>query len=1154
MVSYHTIHFTTMSLSKKYQKKSLREHIYTVTDTYVGSDKKQIISHWVLKPETWSSDNGFTLPEDGIVMERRDIEYVPAFYKIFDEILTNATDHKVRDPTLKTIKITADTETGEIVVFNDGIGIDVAEHPEYNTYIPTMIFGELLTSTNYNTDEKRIVGGKNGYGAKLTNIFSKKFIIETHDSKRGLLFKQTFKENMTVKTSPIIKNSKGKGYTKITFLPDYERFHMDGLEPDTYQLIMKRTMDASGCTPKDVNVFFNGMKCEFSGEKKWAVKSFEQYIGLYLPHDAQIVSEQCDRWEVIVCPSPTDEFDQISFVNGINTFKGGRHVDYIVDQVCKEVASAIKKKNKTLTVKPAIVRENIWVFIRSVIENPSFTSQTKEELTTLSKDFGSKCTLSPKFIKKLLSTELLSRVQTLSEFKENKKLKATEGVKKNKLTGIPKLDDAVYAGTKQSMKCTLIITEGDSAKAGAVSGLSSLGADGRKYYGVYPMRGKLLNVRDCSPTIIQKNKEITELQKIIGLKHFEGPNRKTYDMNSIQELRYGSIMIMTDADVDGSHIKGLLFNFFDTFWPTLLRVSGFMKAMITPIVKVSHGTKHHSFYTLNDYQKWKSQHKDGKGWHIKYYKGLGTSTAVEFKDYFKHLAENTVFYQHQNDCSESIDMAFNKTRSNDRKVWLRKMDPSVILEYNKQETIDYHSFIHKDLIHFSNSDNKRSIPSVIDGLKPSTRKILFTLLSRPGNKELKVSQLAGAVSERTSYHHGEQSLQQAIVSLAQNFVGSNNLPLLKPNGQYGTRLLGGNDSASPRYIFTQVQDYTPTLFMSDDNHTLHYLNDDGQSIEPDFYVPILPMLLINGTEGIGTGFSTFIPSFNPVDIKLAIQKKLKGQDIPELVPYYHGFTGKIQPIEDSNDEETLIAGTSVDTPKAYVTYGKYTIKGNRMDITELPIRMWTEKYKEFLEKCMDEKKTAKSGLLSNIKNITNYSTEEKVHFVVEFDKTFNLSSVSGEKIHKEMKLTSILRLTNMHAYNAKGVITKYHNVDEILDDYILTRRQYYTNRKQYFIKELNKQEMIVSAKIQFIRDIMEDRIVVFKQKRQDIVTQLEQKEYPKLASDYNVYDYLLSMQIISFSEDKVTHLEKQHDDIMKKLHYYKDTSEDDIWMEDLEKY
>lgn len=370
-------------------------------------------------------------------------------------------------------------------------------------------------------------------------------------------------------------------------------------------------------------------------------------------------------------------------------------------------------------------------------------------------------------------------VLSFAKFQQEKQMKKLDGHKRNRITGIVKLEDANNAGTRRAADCTLILTEGDSAKALAVSGLTEVGRDN---FGVFPLRGKLLNVREASTEAILKNTEINHIKTILGLQH-----GKVY--NSVDSLRYGSLMIMTDQDHDGSHIKGLIINFLDHFYPSLLKQAGFLVEFITPIVKCTKGKQEVSFFTLPEYENWKAAHADGKGWVIKYYKGLGTSSAQDAKKYFRAMDKHLLpFDTVQPGDRELIDLAFNKKKADDRKEWLRQFRPGTFLDHNIAK-VPLADFINKELILFSMADNVRSIPSMVDGLKPGQRKVMFGCFKRKLKAEIKVAQLGGYVSEHSAYHHGEQSLYMTIVNLAQDYCGANNVNILSPNGQFGTRLM-----------------------------------------------------------------------------------------------------------------------------------------------------------------------------------------------------------------------------------------------------------------------------------------------------------------------------------------------------------------------------
>lgn len=755
----------TSSLSK-YQKLTDREHILKKPDTYIGSIEN-------------TEHEDYLFNDDKIML--KEFQYIPGLYKLFDEGIVNCRDHVVRQAQavkdnkenalpVTNIDITIDSD-GTIHMTNDGNGIDIAEHPEYKIWIPELIFGHLRTSTNYDENKKeKTVGGKNGFGFKLVLIWSTWGRVETVDHVRGLKYIQEFKNNLTEITKPSITKCKTKPYTKVSFKPDYHRLGLSsGLTSDMLDLFKKRVYDVSAVTDKTIRVKLNGQVVP--------CKNFEQYIDLYVGNkiDTKRVYEQSDdRWEYAICLAPKEEFQQVSFVNGIYTSKGGKHVEYIMNQIIRKLCAYIKTKKK-VDVKPNTIKEQLMLFLRCDIENPSFNSQTKDELGTSSAMFGSSCNVSDSFIEKIAKMGVMSAACALTQVKEDKAAKKTDGSKSKSIRGIPKLIDANFAGTVKSNQCTLILCEGDSAKAGIVSGLSK---EDRNIIGVYPMKGKIFNTRGETLKRINENKEIIELKQILGL---ESGKKYTKEMAE-KTLRYSSVLFMTDQDLDGSHIKGLGLNLFQDQWNSLSSLENFIGFMNTPILKAKKNGQELLFYNDGEYNKWKSENET-KGWHVKYYKGLGTSTSKEFKEYFAN--KKIVYFSHDGASSDNVvDMVFNKKRADERKEWLTNYDRSSYLDTNDNK-VSYSDFVNKELIHFSKYDCERSIPNMMDGLKISLRKILYSAFKKNLTSEIKVAQFSGYVSEQSGYHHGEASLNAAIVGMAQDYVGSNNINLLMPNGQFG---------------------------------------------------------------------------------------------------------------------------------------------------------------------------------------------------------------------------------------------------------------------------------------------------------------------------------------------------------------------------------
>jgi DNA topoisomerase II len=637
----------------------------------------------------------------------------------------------------------------------------------------------------------------------------------------------------------------------------------------------------------------------------------------------------------------------------------------------------------------------------------------------------------------------------------------------------------------------------------------------------------MLNVRDASIKQITDNAEITHLKKILGLEV-----GKEYKDTS--KLRYGKVMIMTDQDHDGSHIKGLVLNMFHSMWPALLQLN-YITSMITPIVKVSKGKAVKSFFNLSDYHDWIGKTSDYKKWHTKYYKGLGTSNSVEAKEYFKHMKMNN--YLFSDETNQSMNLAFNKKEADLRKEWLYKYDEKKILD-SKDTNVTVETFIHKELIHFSNSDTKRSIGSLYDGLKPSQRKILYSCFKRKLYKEIRVAQLAGYVSENAAYHHGEASLQGAIIGMAQNFVGSNNINLLEPNGQFGTRIMGGSDAASCRYIHTELNRLTDCIYPKEDFPILKYVEDDGQQVEPYYYVPILPMVLVNGMTGIGTGFSTNIPSFNPLDICKNIKNIIDNKEFKTMIPWFHQFKG------------TIIKTGG----KTFMSKGIYNIINNTtIEITELPIGRWTEDYKEILNKMVIER-TSKNESKGIILDYENQSTDTTVYFKV-YLKPGYLSSAQWsedniDKIEKDFKLatTKHTSLTNIHLYNETNTIKKYDDIESIMREYCRVRLELYTKRKEYQLNELDKLIQLISAKCKFILEILENTIIIQKRTKADIIQQLSDKEYHQINE---TYDYLLRLPIYTLSQEEIDKLLNEKKELIEDRDELFETSINEMWLVEL---
>jgi DNA topoisomerase-2 len=1062
------------------QKLTHIEHVLKRPDSYVGPVELGTEPYWILNGDKFSKKN---------------LKYSPALLKIFDEILVNAIDRNSLHPKhVSSISVALDKQSGSVTIENNGPlgGISVRMHEKEGLWNPELVFGHLLTSTNYDDTQKRIVGGRNGYGAKLANIYSTEFSIVIKDHETKQMYTQSWSKNMTVCDPPKIKKHSGAtSSVAITFTPEWKRFGMSKMDDTIYKIFQKRVWDANICTTQNCKVKFNG--------DVLTKQTFETYAKMHEGVE-DVTCVNGDRWSVCIGPAENG-MEQVSFVNGLCTNKGGTHVDHAANLIANGIIDEMAKKIK---LRPQQVKNTFNIFVKATLENPTFSSQVKSECTSKSQSFGSKFEPPKNFVKNALKTGIADELLALSKFKEMKELAKTDGTRKSKITGIPKLDDANKAGTAQSGKCTLIVTEGDSAKTLAVAGLSVVGRD---HYGVFPLRGKCKNVRDVSVAQLTSNQEFNDLKKILGLQQGK-------EYTSVSELRYGRLMIMTDADNDGSHIKGLILNMIHYFWPSLLKLN-FVVSMVTPIIKATKASQTKSFYTDSAFRTW---YGDGKqGWKIKYYKGLGTSTSAEAREYFKKIQDLTVKFDVDTMTDDSIVLAFDKKKADARKSWLlentAKDADQLEVPYGNVKQLDISDFVHKDLVNFSLADLKRSIAHMADGLKPSQRKVMYACFKKNLKDEMKVAQLAAFVAEKSAYHHGEVSLADTIVKLANDYTGSNNINLLEPCGQFGTRLMGGKDASQTRYIFTKLTKDARKIFDPKDDAILNYLDDDGRPIEPDFYMPTLPMVLVNGTEGIGTGFSCYVPPFKPDDIKDNIKRILSGDEIVPMRPWFRGFKGVVHKEEDT-----------------WMMEGVWNWSGRNIVVTELPPGRWTQDYKEYLDGLVEKKLIG--GFINN-------STTEDVHF--------EIMDYAGKDLLKDLKLRKTFRVSNMHLFHPTRGIHKYESPEEILKDFVELRLEHYKKRKAHLIDVLEKRAEMCDHKSKFVSMVIEGKLVVFKRKKVELEAEMS-SIFPKI--DGNL-DYLLNTKTVEYTEERVKALldeaKQAKDDLEKMLK----TSHITMWKTDI---
>lgn len=1069
----------------KYSWLSAHQHVLQRPDTYVGPVASTIVH-----------GHAFDTKEETLSTREVQCEASPALFKLFDEVIVNAMDNSQRDPSQKYIKTSVDAATGVFRVCNDGGTIPIKHWKDTERYIPEILMYELMSGENF-ADDRAHVGGRNGLGVKIVNILSTKFQVEILNVEDGFSYSQTFTQNATQRGTPIVKKLAKhvkRSSTTIQWVPDFERLGMSlPLDANVMSLFETRAFDAAACT--NINVFFN--------EQKIPIKTFKEYTlgfgGTWVAKEL-LKTEQC---ELEVCVAKASHGSTIGFVNGLQCSQG-THIDLVHRKLHECVNEYCKKKlKKACTVRPQQVKDAFDVVVTLRVNNPSFSSQTKERLDLRVDKFGAQFALSPSFVRQL--EKVCDVFVDLLKAQEDKDVaKSVQQTKKQRHL-IPKYQRALKP------QANLYITEGDSAMAMAIAGF---GVIGRERNGVFPLRGKLVNVFGMSHKSALSHKEIMHLSQILQLE----PS-KMYDASSTKNLPYRHVVIFTDQDHDGSHIMGLVLTFLRELYPSLFKVwPDFVKRFATPLVKAKVGKELKCFYSEVEFKKWKETNTPVS---VKYYKGLGTSTDTEAKEYFRNIQRHLTIVQHTGDASEkAISTFFAASQADMRKTLLKQIDPNSCIDYEKDVTT-FENFCHDELIHHCAADNERSIPSAIDGFKPSHRKILFTARKRI-KKEMRVAALAAMTTEETAYHHGEASLVMAIMMMAQQHVGTNNISYLVPKGQFGSRCDKRDTGlAAPRYVYTEPSAASRLVFKAEDDGILSFLEDDGISIEPEYYIPVIANALINGSEGIGTGYKTSIPPFNPKEVIQATREFIeKGQVQTQLLPFYQGFKGTIELVEGG-----------------FLCTGLYTFDKNTLTITELPPKVWSNPYFEWLQ----------HRDLSFVNDVQQHSTKDSVCIKVVCKPN---TSLSHEKILEEFKMTTKITTTHMFLYDAQHVLQQYKDPEDVIKEHAAVRRNKYRARLDKQIEELEMELVLIENKHRFVQEVVSDAIDLRQMTKDELKSYFTTHNF----FEHNEFKYLLDMKIYAITKDEVKRLvdlltQKNGDlDILKK------TTVDSLWLKELNEF
>ena len=1086
--------------------------------------------------------HGFNI-EHGKV-EKSKFHITDILYNIFDEIATNALDHAIKTRLsnhfniVKNIAISFDEDS--ITVTNDGPGFDidrfVTEKSSGKTfYGPEAAFTLLNTSSNYDKSETLYSGGKNGHGAKLTFIYSKKLIIDTTSItynaeniptevvryQQNLVFdSRTFKPNSelpNITRTPFVGPIRTG--TLIRFFPDPDA--LDGcVVKDIEPLIIRRAMEMTQFfEPGAINISLNGSPIHNSPlpeyTKKFVVPKVSSTRTPVLCHVCGPIMPDVFQWKFSLYVSPNGhKQDIVSYVNGMYTPQGGSHVNHVLnivsgliyDRLSDKYKESEKKKKSSdnVGVTKSVIKGMISGMIIAFIDKPQFESQIKAKVSVPQKRIPPITGISNEAIKHFLNRGLIKKIEDRIELLTRSRL--TKEMNELKCKGrrikVDKYRPAGFALSRshdQKMKATLIISEGDSANGQVIKGLKVLGQKGADIFGTFPVRGKVINAMKQKEQKVHNNVIFKSIVTILGLEF-----KKDYT-HTKRGLNYGRVLIFTDADEDGTHIKGLIISIFQEEWPSLLKSDDFIYALKTPYVRVKKGdTTRHEFYSLRQYKSYVDVNgpfnSSLQSW---YYKGIGSNTDDEIADIFERLTDHFVVFRWDLESSDWINVAFG-TSPQARREWLKGYDPNADdgASYEASE-ITYSTFINEHMKNFACYDNWRKIPSLLDGLKPVQRKIIYGMKKLNSKKKSKMNILCAKLMAISHYAHGEGSIQQAAFRMGQCITGINNLNLLKPEGNFGSR--EEHKCAQPRYAYTKLEPWTQLIFRPEDDPILIPTIQEGKVVEPLTYAPIIPMILVNGTDGIGTAHSTFIPKYKlGALINIILARLDMDMRRYKLSPYYVYFKGTI---EDKYDPYENVNG--------YICKG--VIQQDRADsrkfhITEIPVggkaAKTHEKYKEFLgtlidkgtivyARAMPQEKGSPSLKKKTRGKVSPYMDQFTIILSEETALKMIMLSDDTERvkfIYDTFKLRASISINNMKLFDKDNVIKKFVDPIDIFDEYFDYRLEMYAKRKQYILQELEREINLLHYKRLFIKGVIITRDIETRDvKRMDLIRTIDTK-------------------------------------------------------------
>lgn len=1086
-------------------------------------------THILMRPDNYIGENTYdtqfivVLNEEGVA-SKSELPFSPGLRQIFTEPLANMRDRIFVDPTCTIADVSTDGTS--IAMRNNGYGIPCSavtikedNGTERSIRQPELAFSVFQSSSNYDDSQQRVTGGRNGMGCKLTNVLSRSFTVETIDGETGEKFTQSFSDNMGTKSKPKVRKVKGKPFTKITFQPDLAALKVPAdtsLSAFTDQM-HTWVAEMAACTLGTINKS-KTVTFKWNG-KKTIMKSFKQLATAYMGPDC-IFDECAPRdgllpFQLALAKKEEGAVlqDDRGFVNGVPCNEGTLH-NHIRYRVYEKIKELVPDFNSF-----AQLFNSCTIMYNALVYNPSFDSQNKTQLTTKNKDWGFTWTPSDSFCNKLKKSSLVAEMKRHADDRnELKKLReqsnrvkeVTTKVKGRSIANVASLIDAAKAGYKSRKETTTLwIAEGNSAQSWIVSGLPN-----QDFHGVLAVRGKSLNLYKAKEEKKNNNVEINNLLAALGLQvgvdYSKPRNRKS--------LRYDRVVVAADNDKDGIHIRMQILSNLLYLNPTLQSFP-FLHVLITPLIILKPRAKRLDdlyFYSDQSFEEWCAINQVGK-YEISYTKGLG---AMDESDARKFVKERYVKRYRFEDGTKQIMVDMMGEDSAKRKDMLRSYDGDAHIPYEQyiaeeKEELSFADFVRLEYPQYCMADLKRKIPNVVDGLIPSQRKVIWTLLKKGITDVVRCDQLAGEVQKFTAYHHGETSLP--IMPLARDHVGANNVSVVKKRGIFGS-WLSKDSAAAPRYARAGLEDFGYLFWPKADFASLTMLVDDGQEIEPVYMPPVICWTLLNFRKGLATGWNTVLPGYNPIKVleltreltRVMEDSSLRGEfeaRCDASVPFFDMYTGSVKKTK----------------PFTYETEGVACIEGVEDDmvlvrITQLPVPCWVDDYVKSLQA---RSPTGSSKSHRYVKFVQSNSSNTEIRLLVGIDKTFFDKHIGENKdaLFKYLLLKNSINVKHRNMWRADGTFHKFSGIAEVLYEYGKAREQLYRKRLTIQLQSVKKEVEYAKSKMQFVRGVIDGTLVLFHRDAKDVERELAERKVPEKDESY---DYLLNIPARSFTSKEVS--------------------------------